>query len=54
MSISDEPRHEKTNNVVFEPVRHKSSCTGTEDGQKLEVSDLRRRIVLPLLGKQRR
>ena len=22
-----EPRHEKTNNVVFEQVRHKPSCT---------------------------
>ena len=24
--------HEKTNNVVFEQVRHKLSCTSTEDG----------------------
>ena len=27
-----EPHHEKTNNVVSEQVRHKPSCTGTEDG----------------------
>ena len=25
------PRHEKTNNVIFEQVGHKPSCTGTED-----------------------
>ena len=27
-----EPCHEKTNNVVLEQVRHKPSCTSTEDG----------------------
>ena len=28
----NEHRHEKTNIVVFEQVRHKPSCTSTEDG----------------------
>ena len=27
-----EPRYEKTDNVVSEQVRHKPSCTNTEDG----------------------
>ena len=27
-----EPRHEKTNILVFDLVRHKPSCTATEDG----------------------
>ena len=27
-----EPRHEKTNVVVFDLVRHKPGCTATEDG----------------------
>ena len=27
-----EPCHEKTNNVVFEQVRHKPICRSTEDG----------------------
>ena len=31
-SLPDEPPHEKTNNVVFEKVWHKLSCTSTEDG----------------------
>ena len=35
-----EPRHEKTNVVVSNPVRHKPGCTVTEDGKKLEISDL--------------
>ena len=30
MVVHYEPRHEKTNNVVFEQVRHKLSCTSTE------------------------
>ena len=29
-----------TTNVVFEQVRHESSCTSTEDGLKLEILDL--------------
>ena len=41
-----EPRHEEIN-VVFEQVRHKLSCTSTEDGWRLEISGLEsRRIVL--------
>ena len=28
----NEPPYEKTNNVVFEQVRHKPACTVTEDG----------------------
>ena len=27
-----EPRHEKTNNVVYEEVPRKLNCTSTEDG----------------------
>ena len=27
-----EPRHEKTNVLVSDPVRHKPGCTATEDG----------------------
>ena len=27
-----EPRHEKTNVLVFDQVRHKPGCTVTEDG----------------------
>ena len=38
-----EPSHGKTNNVVSDQVRHKSSCTVTEAGWKLEISDLGRR-----------
>ena len=38
-----EPPGGKTNNVVSEPVRHKSGCTVTEAGWKLEISDLKRR-----------
>ena len=35
-----EPRYEKTNILDFDLVRHKSGCTATEDGQRLEISDL--------------
>ena len=35
----------KTNNVIFDQVRHKSSCTNTEDSQKLEVLDLESRCT---------
>ena len=31
-TLAYELRHEKTNNVVFEQVRHKPSCTSTKDG----------------------
>ena len=44
-----EPRHEKTNILVFDLVQHKTGCTATEDGQRLEISDLGRRgIVLSM------
>ena len=37
---SNEPRHEKTNNVVSEQFRHKPGCTSTEDGQRPEYGYL--------------
>ena len=44
-----EPRHEKTSVQVSDLVRHKPGCTATEDGQRLELSDLERRgIVLSM------
>ena len=50
-----EPSREKTNNVVSDEVRHKSGCTVTEAGYKLEISDIRRGgIVLSVQRKQRR
>ena len=34
--------------VVIDQVRHKRDCTDTEDGWRLQISDLeKRRIVLP-------
>ena len=41
-----EPRHEKTNVMVSDLVRHKPGCTATEDGQRLEISDLESRGVV--------
>ena len=41
-----EPRHEKTNNVVFEQLRHKQGCSSTEDGKRLEILDLGRRGIV--------
>ena len=53
--LSFEPRHEKTNILVSELVRHKPCCTATEDGKRLEISDLESRgIVLAMKRKQRR
>ena len=44
-----EPRHEKINVLVSDLVRHKPGCTATEDGLRLEISDLgSREIVLSL------
>ena len=34
-----EPRHEKTNVLVSDLVRHKPGYTATEDGKRLEISD---------------
>ena len=31
MKKCNEPRHEKTNVLVFDQVRHKPCCTATED-----------------------
>ena len=36
----NEPRHEKTNILVSDQVRHKPGCTVTEDGWRLEISGL--------------
>ena len=41
-----QPRPEKINIVVSEQVSHKSGCTFTEAGQKLEISDLSRRGIV--------
>ena len=35
-----EPRHEKTSILVSNLVQHKPGCTATEDGLRLEISDL--------------
>ena len=44
-----EPRHEKTNVLVSDQVQYKPGCTATEDGWKLEISDLGSRgIVLSM------
>ena len=40
---------------ISDQVRHKLGCTAIEDGQRLEISDSRRRgIVLSMQRKQRR
>ena len=43
---ANEPRHEKTNILVSDLVRHKPGCTATEDSQKLEISDLKSRGIV--------
>ena len=49
------PVREKTNNLGSDLVWHKPGCTVTEEGQKLEISDLGRRgIILSVWRKQRR
>ena len=48
-NIIFEPRHEKTNVLVFDLFRHKRGSTATEDGWRLEISDLESRgIVLSM------
>ena len=42
----NEPRREKTNILVSDLVRHKPGCTATEDGQRLEISDLESRGII--------
>ena len=41
-----EPRHEKTNVLVSDLVRHKPGCTATEAGKRLEISDLQSRGII--------
>ena len=41
-----EPRREKTNILVSDQVPHKPDCTATEDGQRLEISDLESRGII--------
>ena len=43
MSTIYEPRPEKTNILVSDLVPHKPGCTATEDGLRLEISDLESR-----------
>ena len=45
VGITNGPRHEKTNNVVFEPVRHKLACKTTEDDWRLEILDIESRGI---------
>ena len=50
-----EPPRRKTNNVVFEQVRHILGLTATKESQKLEILGLRRKgILLSEYRKQRR
>ena len=42
----NEPRHEKTNVLVFDQVRHKPGCTVTEDGWRFEILDLGSRGIV--------
>ena len=44
--VVNEPSRGKTNNVVSEHVRHKPTCTSTENSKKLEISDLSRRGIV--------
>ena len=39
-NIINEPEREKTNNLGSDQVRHKPSCTVTEDDRRLEILDL--------------
>ena len=43
---TNEPQCEKTNILVSDLVRHKPGCTATEDGQRLEISDLESRGII--------
>ena len=45
MSLN-EPRHEKTNILVSDLVQHKPGCTATEDGSRLEISDVGSRGIV--------
>ena len=41
----NEPRHEKTNVLVSDQVRHKPGCTATRD-KRLEISDVESRGIV--------
>ena len=43
ITLYNEPPRGKTNNVVSEQVRHKSGCTVTEEGWKLEIGFKKKR-----------
>ena len=45
-SMKYEPVHEKTNNLGSDQVRYKPGCTVTEDGMRMEISELRRRGIV--------
>ena len=50
----NEPHHKKTKVLVSDLVRHKQGCTATEDGKRLEISDLEiRGIVLSKLTRNK-
>ena len=40
MRLSDKPRHEKTNVLVSDLVRHKPGCKAKEDAKRPEISVL--------------
>ena len=44
--LTYEPRCEKTGLGVSDEVRHKPGCTVTEDGERLEISDLGSRGIV--------
>ena len=44
--LADEPRHEKTNILLSDLVQQKPGCTATEDGWRLEISDLESRGII--------
>ena len=54
MAVLYEPVREKINNLGSDQVPLKPACKVTEAGWKLEISDLRRGIVLSMKRKQRR
>ena len=51
--LRNEPLHEKTNILVSYLVRHKSGCAATEDGYRLEISDLGSRGIVYLCSENK-
>ena len=43
---TNEPVHEKTNNLGSDQVQHKPVCRVTEDGERLEIVDLESRGIV--------